>query len=199
MLTAYTFQLSYRYAELIRYRSDCNGPREILLHEQQRAPHARLANCLGERRVRLGIAAGTLAIEQQYLARLLRNCPSPVLLDQVCRKSGRASSAGAGDPRAVGKEQPIGDDRVSRKCFEEVLVVIPAHARAAAFHQARPAQYEAARANPDQRDIAGSSLAQVADGGLIYLRAGVEDSSNDDNIVEQLGLDEAARRLDEHT
>ncbi len=77
--------------------------------------------------------------------------------------------------------------------------MIPAHTRTAAFHQARAAQYEAARADPDQRDIAGSNLAQVADGSLIYLRAGVEDPSNDHDIVEQLGLDEAARRLDEHT
>src|ERR1700737_2264793 len=111
MLTAYTFQLSYRYAELIRYRSDCNGPREILLHEQQRAPHARLANCLGERRVRLGVAAGTLAIEQQYLARLLCNCATQVLLDEVRRKSGSARSAGAGDPRSVSQEQAVGDHR----------------------------------------------------------------------------------------
>src|SRR5882724_2301666 len=104
MFTAYTFQLPYRYAELIGYCSYCNRTREVLLHEQQRAPDARLANCFGKRRMRLGVTAGSLAIEQQYLARLLSDCPSQVLLDEVCCKSGGASSASTGDPRSVGEE-----------------------------------------------------------------------------------------------
>src|SRR5882757_6447251 len=124
MFTAYAFQLSDRYTELIGDGSDGNGPREVLLHQQQRAPHARLANCFGKRRVWLRVTARTLAIEQQYLTGLLCNCPAQVLLDQVRRQSRGAGAAGTGDPRSIGKEQPVGDHGVSRKCFEEVLVVI---------------------------------------------------------------------------
>ena len=128
--------------------------------------------------MRLGVAAGARPVEQQHLAGLLGDRAPEVLLDQIGGERRRAGAAGAGDARPVGEEQPVGDHVMAGKRLEEVLVVIPAHARAPALHEAGAAQNEAAGADADQRYVAGAHLAQIAHGGLIDLRAGVQDAAD---------------------
>src|SRR6516164_1764170 len=99
MLPAKTLELTGGETELRGYRRDRDGARQVLLHEQQCAAHPRLADGLREWWVRLGFAAGARAVEQQHLARLLRDRAAEVLLDEIGCEGRGSGAAGAGDAR----------------------------------------------------------------------------------------------------
>src|SRR3974390_3481912 len=143
VLTAQPLELACGEAELAGYRCDSDGSCEVLLHEQQRAAHPGLGDALREWWMGLRLAACAGAIEQQYLARLLCGRAPEMLLDEICRQSPRARTACTGNAGTIREEQPIGDDFLVGKGLEEVLVVIPTHARAATLHEAGAAQDEA--------------------------------------------------------
>jgi hypothetical protein len=122
-----------------------------------------------------------------------------VLLDEKGRERRSARAAGAGDARAVGEEQAVGDHFLVRERLEEILVVVPADARAAALHEPGAAQHEAAGADADEGDRRGPHVAQVARGRLIDLRAGMQQAADDDHIVERIRGQQGARRLNQDT
>jgi len=70
------------------------------------------------------------------------------------------------------------------KLSDEVLIVIPTHAAAAAAHQTAAAQNKAAGAQTDQRHTDGRRITQVLRGGLIDLRAAMQQSAHHHDIVE---------------
>ena len=198
MLPAEPLELPRRESELGRDRRDGNGAREVLLHEQQRTAHARLGHGLRQRRVWLAVAPGARAVEQQHLAGLLRDGAPEMLLDEMGCQRGGPGAAGAGDARAVREEQAIGDHLVARKRLEKILVVIPADAGAPPLHQPGAAQDEAAGADADQGHRCRAHFAQVAHGRLVDLWSRVQDSADDDHVVEQIGGEQCARRLEQH-
>ena len=148
--------------------------------------------------MRLCVAARARPVEQQYLAGFLRHRASEVLLDEIGGERRSARAAGAGDARAVREEQAVGDHFLVREGLEEILVVVPADARAAALHEPGAAQHEAAGADADEGDRCRPHLAQVARGGLIDLRPGVQQAADDHDIVERLRGQQGARRLNQY-
>ncbi len=148
--------------------------------------------------MRLDVAPGARAIEQQHLARLLRHRAPQMLLDQVRCQRRSSGTAGASDARAVGQKQAVGDDPLVRKGFEEILIVIPADAGAPAFHQPGAAQDEAARADADQGYLGRAYLAQVARCRFVDLRTCMQDPADHHYVVERLGCEQRAGRLDQH-
>ena len=123
-------------------------------------------------------------VKEQYLARLLRDRAPEMLLDEIGRERRRAGAAGAGDARAVGEKQAVGDDFVVWERLEEVLVVIPAHAGAPPLHEPAATQDETAGADADERHCGRADLAQVARRGLIDLRPGMQEAADDDDVIE---------------
>src|SRR5581483_8724479 len=106
-------------------------------------------------------------VEQQHLRGFLRLRPTEVLLDEVGRERRAARAAGAGDARTVREEQPIGNDVMGGESLAKILIVIPVHTGAAAFHQPRPAENEATGADADERGMGCADLAQIADSRLV--------------------------------
>ena len=198
VLAAQPLELSCGQAELGGHRGNRNRAREILLHQQQRAAHARLCHGLRKRRMRLRIAPRARPVEQQHLARLLRHGAPEMLLDQIGCQRRSPGAAGAGDARPVGEKQPIGDDLLVGKGFEEILVVIPADARAPSPHQSGATQNEAAGTDADQWHAGGAHLAQVARRGLVDLGSRVQDPADHHHVVERIGRQQRAGRLEHH-
>ena len=148
--------------------------------------------------MRLRVAARTRPVKQQHLARLLRHGAAEMLFDEVRCQRRSAGAARTGNAGAIGEKEPIGDDFLIRKGLEEILIVVPAHAGASSFHEPRTAQDEAARADADEWHLRGAHLAQVARGGLIDLGTRVQDPADDHHVVQELGCEQRAGRLNQH-
>ena len=113
-----------------------------------------------------------------------------------CGQIGRAAAARTSDAVIIDDKEAVGDRVVMRKLVEEIMVVIPADAAVPADHQPGAAQDEAAGAHADQLHAHARGRFQIFDRLVVDLAPAMQDAADHDDIVEMLGVLEAAGARD---